>query len=124
MKPVLTKRFLVGVVFFLGGIVLALNYPLLGKEGQPSGTAKPKKPCGQLPAYYAKVVTPEQREQIIKIQEEYQPRIEALEAQLRALINERNEKIEAVLTPEQKKQIEEAKAAAKAKKKKPLQPAE
>lgn len=76
-----------------------------------------------LPPYYAKVVTPEQREQIAKIQEEYQPKITDLQAQiaelkdkLQAVEKERDEKIAAVLTPEQKKQVDEAKEAAKQKK--------
>jgi Skp family chaperone for outer membrane proteins len=76
----------------------------------------------RLPPYYAKVVTPEQREQINKIQEEYQPKITDLKAQiaelkekLQAVEKERDEKIAAVLTPEQQKQVDEAKEAAKQK---------
>jgi len=124
MKLLLTRRFLAGLLLAIGTTVLACNLPLLGEEGKPAEVVKPKKPHGKLPAYYAKVVTPEQREQIIKIQKEYQPKIDALQAQLKALINERNEKIEALLTPEQKKQIEEATAAARAKRKKFQPPAE
>lgn len=63
---------------------------------------------GRLPAHYSKVVTPEQRQAIYKIQEEYRPQIEALEAQISALEKQRDEKITAILTPEQKKQVEQA----------------
>lgn len=63
---------------------------------------------GRLPAHYGKVVTEEQRTAIYKIQEEYRPKIEALKAQLEAIEKQRDEKIAAVLTPEQKKQIEQA----------------
>ena len=75
-----------------------------------------------LPRFYAKVVTPEQRDTILKIQEEYRPKIEAMQAkidelktQMKALTKERDGKIEAVLTPEQKKQVDEAAAKAKEK---------
>jgi Spy/CpxP family protein refolding chaperone len=64
-----------------------------------------------LPAYYSRVVTEDQREKINKIQEEYQTKIDALMTQVRSLKKERDEKISAVLTDEQKKKIEEAKTA-------------
>jgi Spy/CpxP family protein refolding chaperone len=67
----------------------------------------------RLPAHYAHVVTDAQRETIYKIQEAYQPKIDALQSQLNALKTERDEKIKAVLTPEQRKQVEEAAAKAK-----------
>lgn len=74
----------------------------------------------RLPRYYDQVApTDEQREKIDKIQEEYAPKIAKLQAELKALRQERDEKIAAVLTPEQKKQLEEAKTKAKAEKAKP-----
>jgi hypothetical protein len=96
------------------------------------GKAPAKKMLGRkgrrLPPYYADVINEKQREEIYNIQEEYQPKIAALEAQLKALRKEQSDKIAAVLTPEQKKQIEaaavKAKAAAKEKRKTPdMQPA-
>jgi len=86
-----------------------------------------------LPPYYSKVVNEEQKVKIHKIEEEYQPKIDALKSQLDALQKERDEKIAAVLTPEQQKQVEDAKAKAKADKaekkagkpaKEPAKPAE
>jgi hypothetical protein len=68
---------------------------------------------GRLPAYYAPVVTEEQREKIYQIQEEYRPKIAALNAQLKALKKEQDDKIAALLTPAQKKQVAEAAATAK-----------
>ena len=76
----------------------------------------------RLPAYYTPVVTAEQREKIYKIQEEYQAKISPLEMQLKDLRKERDEKIAAMLTAEQKKQVEEA--AAKAMEKRTAKPAE
>ena len=76
----------------------------------------------RLPSYYGSVVNEKQREEIYAIQEEYQPKIEALQNQLSAMKKERDEKISAVLTAEQKKQVEEAAAKAKHKPK-DVQPA-
>jgi hypothetical protein len=78
---------------------------------------KPAKPRGRLPAYFGAVVTPELREKIYAIQAEYEPRIGQLRKELDALTKERDEKIHALLTPEQKKKIEELKAAARPSKK-------
>ncbi len=92
----------------------AVERPALSADGK----APIKKKLGKghrLPFYYADVINDKQRGEIYKIQEEYQPKIAALKAQLEALEKERNEKIAAVLTPGQKKQIEEAAAKAKEK---------
>jgi Spy/CpxP family protein refolding chaperone len=70
-----------------------------------------------LPAHYGPYVTEEQKEKILKIQDEYGPKIDALNEQIKTLKKERDDKIAAVITPEQKKQIDEAAAAAKAKRK-------
>jgi hypothetical protein len=78
--------------------------------------ARPKAPRGRLPAHFAKVVNDQQREMIYGIQHEYEPKIELLQAQLKALKKERDEKIKAVLTPEQQKRIDEAAGRVKPKK--------
>jgi hypothetical protein len=79
--------------------------------------AKPKKKefRGRLPAYYSRVVDEKQRQKIYAIQREYAPKIDALKAQLAALTAERDEKVVAVLTPEQLKTIQQLKAEAEAK---------
>ncbi len=68
----------------------------------------------RLPAYYAKIVTPEQRDAIYKIDEEYMPRIKDLQKQLEDLRAEEGAKIRAVLTPEQQKQLDQVVAEHKA----------
>jgi Spy/CpxP family protein refolding chaperone len=68
-----------------------------------------------LPKYYAKVITEAQRAKIYAIQDQYDPKIDALAAQLKALKAQRDEKVKAVLTPEQQKQVEDATAKAKKK---------
>lgn len=76
--------------------------------------ADAKTPRGRLPSYYAQVVTQEQREAIYKIQAEFAPKIQALDLQLKAIKAERDKKVLAVLTPEQRKLVEETAAKAKA----------
>ena len=105
--------------------VATVAQPVLGVEGKAPATETTKKKIKvkvrkghhRLPNYYAIVVGDEQREKIYNIQDEYRPKIEALRAELKVLLKERNEKIEAVLTPEQKQQIDEARAEAEAKRK-------
>ncbi|HYW78033.1 MAG TPA: hypothetical protein VE890_00585 [Thermoguttaceae bacterium] len=81
----------------------------------PQNSVPQKKFQGRLPAYYRTVVDQKQREAIYAIQKEYWTQIEALKAQLEALTKQRDEKITAVLTPEQLKQVEATALAVKAK---------
>lgn len=60
---------------------------------------------GMLPMGYRDVVTGEQREQIYAIQKEYRPKMEELMKQMSALRQEMDQKIESILTPEQKEKI-------------------
>ncbi|NUQ63022.1 MAG: hypothetical protein HUU20_11060 [Pirellulales bacterium] len=87
-------------------------------ESSVGGGASPAKAAkfrGRLPAYFAKVVDDQQRRKIYGIQEEYHERIEALKAQLAAMMEERDQMIEAILTPDQRQQIDRMKSAAKTK---------
>jgi len=76
---------------------------------------KARKTTVRLPNYYAQVVDDKQREQIAKIQGEYNAKINALKAQLDELTKKRDAAIEGVLTQEQLKKIADLKAAAKVK---------
>lgn len=78
-----------------------------GKAEAPGRRAR----TGQLPPYYREVVTEEQRQKIYAIQAEYNSQIAELEAKVAQLRKERDAKIEALLTPEQKKRIEDLRAA-------------
>ncbi|MCR4412211.1 MAG: hypothetical protein NUV77_07270 [Thermoguttaceae bacterium] len=96
------------------------NKPAAAK---PADAAPGKKArAGQLPPYYGEVVDDVQRQKIYAIQAEFNAQIKALQAKLDALKKERDDKIEAVLTPEQRKQVNDLRAAAKAKRdaKKPV----
>lgn len=74
----------------------------------------------RLPPHYAGVVDEEQREAIYKLQDEYKPKIQAMQAELNALRKEMNEKVSAVLTADQKKKVNDAAGKIKAKKAKPV----
>ena len=76
-------------------------------------TRKASKPRGRLPNHFAGVVNDEQREKIYTIQREFEPRISQLRRELESLTKARDQKIDEVLTPEQKKKIDDLKAAAK-----------
>lgn len=82
----------------------------------PAGEkASAKKLTGRLPAHYTEVVTAQQREAIYKIQTEYAPRIKDAQAKLAELTKERDDRITALLTPEQKQKLEKAKEQATSK---------
>lgn len=75
---------------------------------------------GPLPSYFGKIaVSDEQRVQLYKIQNDYEARIDELQRQVKALIQERDSKMEELLTPGQKLRLAELKAEAKARAAKP-----
>jgi len=85
------------------------------KETTPSPKpAKTKEVAqGRLPAHFSGVVTDEQRQKIYAIQKDSSAKITPLRRQLESLIKERDEKIWALLTPEQRRKVEALKADAK-----------
>ena len=68
---------------------------------------KEKKDHVRLPYYYKDVVTEEQKVEIYKIRKEYLTQIRELQQKINKLKEEQKKKIEALLTPEQKKLVEE-----------------
>jgi hypothetical protein len=108
IRKVASRIAVLALLVPLAGVLMS-DKPALG-DGPVKKVLKKDRARGHLPKYYANVVTEEQREKILKIQEEYKPKIEALETQLKALKKERDDKVSAVLTEEQKKKVEEAKA--------------
>ena len=90
------------------------------KEVDPKPAAKgpqeKDEPAGRLPAYYKDVVDDAQRDKIYAIQAEYAGRIDRLRQQLDDLLEQRDQRIEAVLTPQQRAKVEAAREEAKAKK--------
>jgi Spy/CpxP family protein refolding chaperone len=99
-------------------LVVVSSLPAFISASQPSAApstdAKTASEAhGHLPPYYSKVVTDQQRQEIYRIQTEYQERISTLENQWKAMKQERDKKIAAVLTEEQRKQVEKIAAEAK-----------
>jgi Spy/CpxP family protein refolding chaperone len=96
-------------------LALAVSASLTVSPAQEGEATQPAKRRHRLPRYYSQVVTEEQRASIYDLQGEYAPRIEKLEAQLAALEEERDTKIAEVLSPEQRQQVDDLEAAARAK---------
>lgn len=88
--------------------------------GQEKTSTKPtpakvtKKPSGRLPAQYGKLgLSTEQRTKIYEIQADYKKQIGDLQKQIDALKGKQTSDIQAILTPDQKKKLDELLAAAK-----------
>ena len=76
--------------------------------------AEDEKRRGPLPAYFGKIgVSDEQREKLYDIQDEYEARLEELRQQLKALVRERDAKLESLLTPGQKLRLKELREEAR-----------
>jgi hypothetical protein len=96
------------ILLALAAACLIMAQSVIGADSIESVKKVTRKKGHRLPPHYAKVVKPGQREQIYTIQEKYQPKLEALEAQIKGMKQQRDREIAAVLTPEQRKKIEEA----------------
>jgi hypothetical protein len=115
-SPLWKKLLVVAVVLPLAGAVIGYT-PSVGQE-KPAAKKEEGKAKGRLPAYYADVVTAEQKEKIYDIQAKYLKELTALNEQLAATIKKQAAEIEAVLSAEQKAKVDAARTAANAKKKK------
>lgn len=82
-------------------------------EVAPAEKTTPKSIVRRLPTYFSLIINKQQRAEVYKIQDEYAKQIETLEAQLKALRKERDDRVMNVLTPDQKKEYEALKAKAK-----------
>ena len=86
------------------------------KKAEIKAPAAAKKSVNRLPNNYAKLgISEDQKKKILEIQAGYDPQIAALDAQLKALKDKEKSEVEAVLTPEQLKQLETIKAESKKK---------
>ena len=85
------------------------------KDAEKATPAKvASKPRGRLPQYYGQVgLSDKQRQQIYDVQATYKKQIDELQKQIDALKVKEDAEIVAVLTPEQKKNLDELLAAAK-----------
>lgn len=83
------------------------------KASKGAKDGKTAKSPTKLPPYFGAVVTAEQRQTVYAIQKEYNEKIEPLRRQLESLTKQRDDKLNALLTPEQKQKIADLKATAK-----------
>jgi hypothetical protein len=105
-------------VLWAAAVVIAVG-TVIGNGSLSIGQeAKAKKAKGRLPAYFADIVTEDQRQAIYKIQETYKKQIDDLEAQLAAARDKEMTEIEGVLDAEQKAKLKKTREDAAAKKKK------
>ncbi len=130
-----SQRWMGVVASMLVLTMLVAASPAQGPAEKPAESAakvvKPRKqPRGRLPAYFSKVVSATQREQIYSIQAKYTEQIERLQEQLNKLVAQRDGDVEKVLTPEQRAEVAQMRsqrksrtAAAKANKSPPAKPA-
>lgn len=108
-KKVVTALVLVAA----SGLMIGLA-PSIGQEAKKAD----KKLKGRLPAYYADIVTEDQKTKIYSIQAKHAEKIAELTASLAAANKTLNDEIEGVLTAEQKAKLKAAQDEAAAKKKK------
>lgn len=85
---------------------------LVASGGTPAQEAKKDDPApkakGFLPQNYAKLgLTDTQKQQVYDTQAKYNTEIDKLEARIKELKTARDKEVKAVLTPEQKKRLEE-----------------
>ena len=103
---------------------LALLVTLAGPTaliGQEKATKKTK---GRLPPYYAQVVTEKQRAEIYTIQKKYNDQLDALEAQLKSVQEQRDTEIESLLSADQKEKLNKLRTEALGKRKSKTEAAE
>ena len=111
----LRSRSLRGLCLAAFASVLLITPAVLSQQAAPkkpaaakaeaNGNQCAKRASRRLPRYYAQVVTPVQREKIYELQAAYQEQIDALEAQLKAVMEKRDAEIEALLTPQQRETL-------------------
>lgn len=88
----------------------AAKSPATKTEKKAGGVSKGQR----LPASFGKLgLSGEQREKVYAVQSTYSSRIEQLKLELQKVTDERDQQIEALLTPNQKIQLKELREAAK-----------
>ena len=98
-------------VLMAGSLLIAQE-----KKADSKASAAAKKAQNRLPNNFAKLdLADDQKQKIRDIQASYDPKIDELQAQLKALKEKEQTEVEAVLTPDQLKQLTTIKAEAKKK---------
>lgn len=116
----MSKRFASTVVAASLALALGTQLSVESTVGQEKSASKPtpakvaKKPAGRLPAHYGKLgISSDQRAKIYGVQSTYKKQIADLQKQIDALKTKQNTEVQAVLTADQKKKLDEILAEAK-----------
>lgn len=88
--------------------------PAEGEAEKPAKKAAAKQPGVRMPPHFASVVTEEQREKILAIQEEFASQLREKRQELKAVVEKRDAAVMKLLKPEQRKHVEQAREEAKA----------
>jgi hypothetical protein len=92
---------------FLGhSLLFVLTLSLLAALASAQAAAQRSAPRGRLPPYYKDLVSPEQRDEIYRIQAKYNAKIDELEAEIERLKAQRDAEVEKVLTPQQRARLQ------------------
>lgn len=91
----------------VGGMVLLVG-GISGQDAKDESKKDESKVKGFLPANWGRIgLTDEQRQQVYKIQSKYGAEIDKLDARIKELKVTRDQEMKTVLTPEQKKRLED-----------------
>jgi len=86
-------------------------------KATPNGSKSERSKYRRLPPYFNEVVTPDQRDKIYALQEQYAERLKKLQEDMYALQAKREEEIDAILSADQRQRVMELAARAKANRK-------
>lgn len=122
MNLSMSKKLLVALVV-VGGAWGVLSAPMiLAQKAETKSESKAdakaptaKKASKRLPNFYGDLVDGAQKEKIYVVLDKYNPQIEALAEQIKALQAKRDAEVEGVLNPEQKAKLDKSRADSKAK---------
>lgn len=116
----MSQRFASTVVAASLALALGTQLSVESTIGQEKAASKPtptkvaKKPAGRLPAHYGKLgISSEQRSKIYGVQATYKKQIADLQKQIDGLKAKQDTEVQAVLTADQKKKLDEILAEAK-----------
>lgn len=120
MKRVPLKKALFGLSVVPVVLALSVFDGRVSADDKAEGKAEVKKkerakPRGRLPAYFAAVVSQEQREKVYAIQAKYRKQLEDLQRQIDELEAAQDKEVDGVLTPEQLEKVNAKREEAKAK---------
>lgn len=96
-------------------VVAAAAEPAPAPAAKEDKADKAKPRAGRLPPHYSEVVDAKQRDAIYAVQQQCAEKISQLKAELDSVTKQRDTKIDALLTPEQRQKVADLAAAAKAK---------